>query len=231
MVNFLGGVRDQAGTRGFLSIGANSVVAVNLETGEVLWRRGRIGRPLAATAAGLLTLDVIGQTPVLRVIDGATGVDAASVGDLGMPEVTSDMLTAPDAIHLRVSEVPEGIILAWSIRRAYRGGAPPPREIAAEARREEAGAVLLDLVSRTARPVATPPAALANRADVASLTSSSPDTIALSPVGDRLYALKMDAIKGMSRITLEATNRTNGSTLWRTVLDQHDPERPGPIRK
>src|SRR5471032_3340307 len=64
---FVGGVRDAQGLRGYVEVPAGEVVAIDLARGVALWRREKIGRPVAATARRLMTLDRAGERLVLRL--------------------------------------------------------------------------------------------------------------------------------------------------------------------
>src|SRR5262245_35254718 len=122
---FLGGVRDADGRRGYVAAGAD-IAAVDLVIGSVAWRRRAVGRPVAATVTRLLTLDRDSGSFVLRLFDAATGADAGQITNFGMPDWARETGTDADAIQVVASPVPDGIHLSWRVRRPYRGGAPPP---------------------------------------------------------------------------------------------------------
>src|SRR5262245_49579958 len=143
MPSFPGGLRDPIGLRGYVAAGPE-IVAVDLATGAISWRRGAIGRPIAATATRLLTLDTDGGGFVLRLLDAATGADAGRVSGFGMPDWAREIGTEADAVQMDAFEAPNGIHVSWSVRRPYRGGAPPPTATMAEARDAATGSIVID---------------------------------------------------------------------------------------
>jgi hypothetical protein len=233
--SFVGGVRDTAGRQGYVSVGPE-VVAVDLATGAILWRRKAIGRPIAAAPTRLLTLDQEGRNFVLRLFDAATGAEAGRVSNFGMPAWAQEAGREAEAVQLQASETPAGIALAWRVRRPYRGGAPPPAQIAAQARHEVTGAILIDPESGRAEPTPTPaapsedtPPAALERGPYATPT---PDVVALDRIGDRVFVLKAQAQTGPSvLVALEARDAQDGSTLWETPLAELEKARPTPPRK
>jgi len=231
--SFAGGIRDAEGLRGYLEVAPEDVVAVDLTKGSVLWRRERVGRPIAATASRLLTLDRDGNAFVLRFLDAATGVDVGRVKDFGMPDWAAQAGTERDALQTEASQVPTGIRLAWRLRRPYRGGAPPPRHIEAQAREESTGAIVVDVNSGQVAPAdaAAPAAARMAPADLGPHAKPEPDVYALDRVGDRLFALRAQAGPDQAVVTLEARRAGDGSVLWRVPLTQAQPGRPTPQRK
>jgi hypothetical protein len=235
MYSFVGGVRDAEGRQGYVSVGPE-VAAVDLAHGSILWRRKEIGRPIAATPTRLLTLDQDGKNFVLRLFDAATGADAGRVSNLGMPDWAKEAGREADAVRIEASENPAGIEISWCVRRPYRGGAPPPAQIAAQARNEITGTILLD--PESGRAVVTPtPAAPAEEVPPAPLelepyATPTPDVVALDRIGDRLFVLKAHAQAGQSAlVALEARDARDGSTIWEAPLAEIEKARPKPQRK
>lgn len=220
---FLGGVRDADGKRGYVQI-AGEVVAVDLATGEALWRRPQIGRPVAATARRLITLDRIGSEVALRLIDAATGADTGRIVGFGLPDwaARADL----DDIQIGASEAAGGIRLDWTLRRLYRGGAPPPRDMTPDAQEPATGSIVIDPDTASAAPAgaATPvPPALQSHPE----TSSDPSVYALDRIGDRLFALRAQG----SDTVLVARDARTGEVLWETPLSSQRNGGPTPLRK
>lgn len=232
--SFAGGVRDAEGRLGYVSVGPE-IAAVDLANGTILWRRKEIGRPIAATSARLLTLDQDGKSFVLRLFDAATGANAGRVSNLGMPDSTEGGGLEADAVRIEASESPAGIIVSWHVRRPYRGGAPPPAQIAAQACDETTGAILIDPESGRAAPAPTPPPsedAAPAPPDLGLYAAPTPDVVALDRIGDRLFVLKAQAEAGKSaRVALEARDIRDGSTIWEAPLGEIEKARPKPQRK
>lgn len=233
--SFVGGVRDAEGRQGYVSVGPE-VAAVDLANGSILWRRKEIGRPIAATPTRLLTLDQDGKKFVLRLFDAATGADVGRVSNFGMPDWAKEAGREADAVRIEASENPAGIEISWCVRRPYRGGAPPPAQIAAQARNEITGAILID--PESGRAVLTPtPTAPSEEippapSDLGPYATPTPDVTALDRIGDRLFVLKAHARAGQSAlVALEARDARDGSTIWETPLAEIEKARPKPQRK
>jgi hypothetical protein len=235
MVTFLGGVRDTAGTHGFIPVGPDDVVAVDITRGAVLWRRDGIGRPIAATASRLVTLVREGEQFLLRIFAVADGRDIATAQDFGMPRWAAQIDTSSDAVVVDAVETDEGIHIEWRIRRPYRGGAPPRRDVAEQVNDEMRGALVLD--PDTARTNAAPSARARNAAFATQAAigephvSPDPGVVALDRIGDRMFALKVRSVDRKSVVTLEARNAKDGSTVWEATLVERASEGPAPLRR
>jgi hypothetical protein len=235
MVTFVGGIRDAAGVHGFIPVGPDAVVAVDITRGVVLWRRDGIGRPIAATATRLVTLTREGEKFLLRILAAADGRDIGTAQDPGMPRWAARIDTSSDAVVVDAVETDEGIHIEWRMRRPYRGGAPPPRHVADQVNDEMRGELVLD--PETARTSAAPSALARNAAFATQAAagephvSPDPGVVALDRIGDRMFALKVRSVDRKSVVTLEARNAQDGSTVWEATLVEHASEGPAPLRK
>jgi len=233
--SFASGVRDAEGRQGYVSVGPE-VAAVALANGSILWRRKAIGRPIAATPTRLLTLDQDGKHFVLRLFNAVTGTDAGRVAHFGMPDWAQEAGREADAVRVEASEHPAGLAMAWRMRRPYRGGAPPPVQIAAQARNESTGAILLDPESGQVVPTPTRAAPTEDvppvPPELGPYAPSTPDVVARDRIDDRLFVLKAQAQAGPSAlVVLEARDARDGSMIWETPLAEIEQARPTPQRK
>ena len=235
MTTFARGIRDDEGLRGFIPVYGSALVAVDLNRGAVLWRRPAAGRPIAATATRLVTLDREGPEFRLRTLDAADGRDLQKLPAPGMPAWADEAGTAADAVQVSAAETPEGLRIAWRVRRPYRGGAPPPTEVAQRGRLEATGVLLFDPASSTVRA-----------ADVADATaartpseddeigerevSSDPAVLAVDRIGDRTFTLRTRREPGETGVTLQARDGT-GAVIWNVVLAEEGAGPPRPIRR
>jgi hypothetical protein len=183
-----------------------------------------------------LTLDQDGKHFVLRLFDTATGADAGRLSHFGMPDWAQEAGTEPDAVRIEASEHPAGITIAWRVRRPYRGGAPPPAQIAAQARNEMTGSLLIDPESGRVVPTTTPiaPSEEVSPAlpDLGPSATPTSDVVALDRIGDRLFVLKAPAQAGQSvLVALEARDARDGSIIWEAPLAEVEQARPTPQRK
>jgi hypothetical protein len=227
VMSFVGGVRDATGHRGYVEVASGEIAAVDLANGTMLWRRAGVGRPIAATADRLLTLDVAGKTFVVRVLDARTGADAGQAEVAGMPDWGQTAGLAPDAVQVTATEVPDGVELCWRMREPYRGGAPPPRAISAKAESAVTGCAIVD--PQTSRVVsAVSPAGPDKQVEPPShQQSADPNVLALGRAGDRTFTLE----RGGSELALEARRAPDNHLLWRLPLAPVRTSRPPPLRK
>jgi len=153
-----------------------------------------------------------------------------------MPDWADATALAPDNVCIEAFEGPSGLRVEWRLRRLYRGGAPPPPHIAAEARDERTGAVLIDLKSGRFRPAEASKlpcgAADAPTEGLGPHATPAPDTLAFDRIGERLFALKRRPRPGsVVELVLEAHDARDGAALWATPLLQLEATRPPPLRQ
>jgi hypothetical protein len=224
VMSFAGGVRDVLGRRGYVEVGSGEVAAVDLSQGTLLWRRAGVGRPIAATPDKLLTLDVAGDTFVIHFLDVQSGADAGQAKATGMPEWARTTGLAPDAVQVTASEVPEGVALRWRIRQPYRGGAPPPRTISAQAESATTGSLVVD--PETSRVVSAADPGPDHEIE-SHQQSQDPDMLAAGKPDDRTFSLESAG----SELVLEARAGPDNRLLWRLPLATQSASRPPPLRK
>ena len=221
VMSFAGGVRDAIGRRGYVEVGSGEIAAVDLSHGTMLWRRAGVGRPIAATPDRLLTLDVVGNGFVVRFLDAQSGTDAGQAEVAGMPDWALTGL-APDAVQVTAAEMPEGVELRWRIRKPYRGGAPPPREISAQAEDALTGSLVVDPKASRVVSAAGP----GPDHDTES-RQQSPASTAAGMADDRTFTLDSTG----SELVLEARAGADNQLLWRLPLAPLRASRPPPLRK
>lgn len=224
---FVGGVRDVQGQRGYVEANPGEVLAIDLVSGAVLWRRERIGRPIAATAERLIALDREGDRYVLRLVEAVSGGDAGRIDDFGMPHWAAKTGLTQDSVEVEASEVPDGIRLDWNLRQLYRGGAPPPEHIATETRGAVRGATIVNPNAARSIPAAPTSPGPPKPSPFAAEATSDPSVFAHDRVGDRVFALKAEG----SSLVLEARDARTGGVVWQTALAERHASRPTPLRK
>ena len=224
VMSFVGGVRDAIGRRGYVEVGSGEIAAVDLSRGTTLWRRAGVGRPIAATPDRLLTLDVVGNGFVIRFLDAQSGADAGQAEVAGMPDWAETTGLAPDAVQVTAAEMPEGVELRWRIRQPYRGGAPPPRSISAQAENVMTGSLVVDPKASRVVSAAGP----GSDHDAESRQQSpAPNVPAAGTADDRTFTLDSTG----SELVLEARAGPDNQLLWRLPLATQRASRPPPLRK
>jgi hypothetical protein len=236
MVPFLGGVRDLAGHCAFVPVAGPRIVAVDLLAGAVLWRRERIGRPVAATESRMVTLDCDGSAFRLRFFGARDGHELAALGAPGLPAWAADTAAGGQGgIDVTASPEDDGIHLAWRVRRQYRGGAPPRPDIAAGARQDAAGAWHVTIDPPGVQDVSAGQSADARSdgsEEAAALPepSADPTVVALARAGGCVFALKAEQRGGATVIALEGQGE-GGAVLWTVVLAESGGGPPRALRR
>ena len=231
VLTFVGGVRDAGNARGFVPVGPNAVVAVDLAAGAMLWRREQIGRPIAATSSRLITLVATGDSFVLKLFDTVTGEDRGQMQAAGMPD-WADAGVDADVVQMDAADGSDGVHLDWRVRRPYRGGAPPSTETRAASQNEAAGHLLLNvdtgeaqaIAGGTARVREAPPPPVSHE-------GLGPGVVAADRVEDRVFALKAVTQGQIVAVVLEAHDAASGALRWKLTLAEQAPSRPTPLRK
>ncbi len=225
---FPGGVRDEQGLRAFLSLGATDVIAIDLHTGRVLWRKASAGRPLAATAEYLSTLARDGPALVLRRLDAATGADQGKPQPLDIPPWAAALLEDPAAFQIRASRLEGQFRFDWEARQRHSGGAaslnaPPPLQARGAVLAPDTGGQPQPAAHQAARsdiPTPTPPADAPAGAGL----------LARTTLGARAFALRLSEDAGPRRLLLEATDSGSAGPAWTTTLDEVEWTPPRPPR-
>ena len=221
--SFAGGVCDALGRRGYVEVGPGEVAAVDLSQGTKLWRRTGVGKPIAATADRLLTLDLAGDAFVIRFFDAQSGADAGQAEMTGMPDWAGITGLAPDAVQVTAAEVADGVRLGWRIRQPYRGGAAPPPTVSAQAQSTMTGSVVVDPKTSRVVPTAGPGPVHEFEAQ----QDREPGAKGTGQGGERTFTLD----NAGSELVLEARGGPDNQLLWRLPLATARASRPPPLRK
>ena len=219
------GVTDSARTTAFVDLSGDTVVAVDLHTGDVRWRRADAGRPLVATDAGLLVVRRRGKRLELALLDPADGDLTRELGALPVPDWVADQWDHSDGFAVRARPHGQTPQVAWRAARRYRGGAAPSPEQVADSGTEASGVVRVDVGSGHVEQLhdADPEAFEAVRRaedEEAAISAGEPQySIAATPSAD-----------GTTAVTLTARHEGDEHPVWETVLDTPVSRRPPPLR-
>lgn len=222
---FPGGVTDFALTTAFVDLAGDEIVAVDVITGDVRWRRADAGRPLLATDAGLLVVRRRQRRLELALLDLGGGDVKRDLGALPVPDWAADEWEHGDGF-VALAEPNDRILhVAWRVARRYRGGAAPSPEVLADAGSEATGVVQIDVdsgrvqVAPDVDPSAIETAVLAERSDVAAPSGEPVFSVAAKPSSD-----------GTTAVTLTARREVDEHPVWETILDKSVSRRPPPLR-
>jgi hypothetical protein len=212
------------------------VIALDPTTGEVRWRRGRGLRPCAITAGTVLAVAVEApgeRTPALTVVAMAEddGREQWSARMADLPEWARPGLDDSAEFTLTAEVRGGGVVLRWTARDAYRGGAAAdPERVAAHAR-EAAGAVRVDLASRSVQPVAAP---AADEARAVSRTAAALDADVVEAADTGALRVELAVVgRGpgdVDDVVLRGVDRASGDRRWEVVLDRAPRSGPTPLR-
>ena len=222
---FPGGVTDSARTTAFVDLAGGAIVAVDLTTGAVRWRRTDAGRPLVATDAGLLVVRRRHGRLVLALLDLADGDVTRELGALPAPDWAADEWDHSEGFVALARPNGRKPQVVWRSARRYRGGAAPSPEVLADAGGEASGVVQVDVDSGhvqalpEADPSAIEAAELAERSELAAPSGEPRYSIAATPSSD-----------GTTAVTLTASREGDEHPVWETVLDKPVSRRPPPLR-
>ena len=215
------GVTDSARTTAFVDLAGDTVVAVDLHTGDVRWRRADAGRPLVATDAGLLVVRRRGKRLELALLDPADGDLTRELGALPVPDWVADQWDHSDGFAVRARPHGQTPQVAWRAARRYRGGAAPSPEQVADSGTEAAGVVRVDVGSgyetlhdATRRRIIRGRPTCRGRGG-GHLGGEPQYSIAATPSAD-----------GTTAVTLTARHEGDEHPVWETVLDTPVSRRP-----
>ncbi|CCE04991.1 hypothetical protein BRAS3843_1220004 [Bradyrhizobium sp. STM 3843] len=220
---------DPEGRRGFVGLAGGEVTALDLTTGAVIWGRTGLGQPLAANLSRLVTLHHSGGELALRLTDALTGQDIARISGLDLPNWAQEVIGEPNAICFHAKNEGTSIRVSWSLRRPYRGGAPPGPAIAgALPAAHLSGSILLDPANGDVleRGQGTAPVE-----QLRSVVSTDPSVLAQEQIGDRVYRLKVAPVApGGAEMAVEASSAANGNVEWITPVGTVPDIGPTPLR-
>jgi hypothetical protein len=192
-----GGVAEASARFGYVA--GEVIEALDLLTGEAVWRAGAAGRPVLIherRVAALQTVPGVDNSLRIVVLDAQDGRVALTSSALEFPDWARAAVVPDEFFSYQVGSEGGALLLDWQACARYSGGASPSPYILAQANKEAAGRARVDL--RTGAVTTLPPAA---RQDAA--RAQVPQGILMSyqmgasavwhaepwPVGDKLAAI------------------------------------------
>ncbi|MGX1134476.1 hypothetical protein RKD49_006666 [Streptomyces glaucescens] len=220
------GVADGQGVRAVVHDRRGTLVALDPRTGRVAWRAGHGLRPCALVAATVVAvrIDAPGEPGVPLVVvllDADDGVQRWASAPLALPPWARPALYDTDAFTLDAESGDDQVVLRWTARSGYRGGAAPGPDRLAAASHEARGAVRVDLRGPpSVTPLPEPPPA--------------PETEEAPPsavrVGDLTVELAVRPAPSGAAVVLRGTRPPADAPVWELVLDEAPPPRAPPLR-
>jgi outer membrane protein assembly factor BamB len=231
-VGFPRGVADPATGRAFTRDRSGTVVALDLATGRIVWRAGTGLRPLAVVGDRLVAA---------RPSDGALRIatlhadDGRELGEatLELPDWVRPTLDDGPGFTLESEVAGRDLLLRWTARNRYRGGAPPGAKAAAARARDASGAALLNVDTGALEPRAVEASSSAVRSarQTSGPAAADPDVIEQHDVGEsRFQLVAREVADGRVDVTIRALEPKTGRVIWETVVEKVAAPRPSPLR-
>lgn len=228
------GVADAPAGRAVVHDRQGTLIALDLETGAVLWRCGHDLRPCAIVAGNVVALRV-GASPVLDVelFDADEGTTRWTSPPVALPAWAHPTLHDSPEFTVDTAAAQDPLVIRWTARALYRGGAPPGPDVAGSQPREAHGALRVGVATPSVEPLA----ATATEAEAESEVPTPPhpplaaDVLDYGQVGDLRVELTVRSGSGAEdAVVLRAVDAGTASTVWEVVLDETAESRPGKLR-
>ncbi|MGC9496501.1 hypothetical protein [Streptomyces sp. WG7] len=249
---------DARGRQAVVHDHEGALMALDLETGALLWRHAPSLRPCALLAVSVVTLRISpSPTLVVVVLDAATGEDRWTSEPVGLPPWARCTLDDTRAFTLRTDVADDTVVLRWVARTWYRGGAAPSARVLEESRRVAHGAVRVTLAGTPSLEVlpeaeagaeAWAEAGAGTWAEAGAEAEALPETadaevpapappaasdrqsavLDRSLVGDRRMDLLLRPDSGA--VVLRAVDPRTGTLAWEVELDRATPRRAPRLR-
>jgi PQQ-like domain len=226
------GVADTSGNRAFLRGQAGALVALDLRSGNVLWRTTEPMRPLLARNDKIVAVRVSGpHTLEVVVLSAADGKELLRSKPLILPEWANVSLDNTPDFRLHAEGEDGSLFIRWAARNRYRGGAAPGKEILQEARRDASGEARLDVKTGAIEELLNGPGTAPEPLPDEERPASAPDVLEQRDVGNKSFQLlARDTPRGAVQMLVRALDPKTADTLWETVVDETLARRPKPPR-
>ena len=227
------GVADPDASRAYVRAGAGAVMALDLTSGEVLWR-SPIGnlRPLTIVKDMLVTARMVKPAALeLVVLDTADGRVLRVSKPLPLPDWARPSPDDTPEFILRAEAEAQSAVIRWSARARYQGGAPPTAQVRESYEREAHGGARVDLETGAIELLDEEIDNAAAFAREAAKSVAEADVLEQQEIGDKRFQLVAQAeTDGTVKVLLRAIERKSGKMLWQSLLEEAPLRRPKPLR-
>ncbi|MFI0924721.1 PQQ-binding-like beta-propeller repeat protein [Streptomyces sp. NPDC021012] len=228
------GVADASAGRAVVHDRQGTLIALDLKTGAVLWRRGRALRPCAIVAGNVVALHV-GVSPVLEVelLDAGEGTELWTSPALALPEWARPALQDSPEFTVSTTGERDPLVIRWTARALYRGGAPPGPDVAGSQPREAHGALRVGVAAPSVEPLTGTAAETETEAETVPPPHPplAADVLDYGQVGDlRVELTVRPGSGGEDAVVLRAVDARTASKVWEVVLDETAETRPRRLR-
>ncbi len=234
------GVADANGKIGYLLNFASGIDAIDLGSGQLLWKTSIASRPLIAFD-DLLVAGAVGNRPnvlTVSVLDASRTGEIKIQASVEFPQwVTVYPFDGPAfaiKASLQRSNRKCELLLEWRARSRYTGGANPPPFIEKRDRKDAAGKVSIDLktgtvIKMSAKEIIDAPQERTPSPDKKLLALISEQGVEQAClIGQRIYYL----VEGRrDECILKAKALNSGQVLWAHTLSCQRNSRPPALRQ
>jgi hypothetical protein len=214
-----------------------TLVALDISTGTVLWRHGRDLRPCAIHAEAVVAVRLGASQPLrIVVLDAEDGSERWRSPAILLPAWARPTLDDTPNFTLHCETSGDQIVIHWTTRARYEGGAPPSSQILEEQARETSGAVRLDLATLSLETLETPPKppstepAATNEPAVGAHPRLAADVLDSGEAGTVRVELAAQDRGGADAIVLRAVDPNTSKAVWEVVLDETIRSHPRKLR-
>jgi hypothetical protein len=200
-----------------ISPALHSIEALDAYTGNRVWETDCQGSPCELVGRSVAVVEWRQEAQLLEVVllDRQNGTMSRRF-QLRLPA-----WTALPGAHITITEAraeDQTLKIFWHGVATYAGGAPPPREIEAAARRNESGGFTLDIESGKEHPLEG-----GEMTDMPPASSTHPTSHPLEEsttfeLDERTEEAQGKLPQGSRTVTLLAKDRHSGRVLWRHKL-------------
>ncbi len=210
-----------------------TLVALDISTGAVLWRQGRALRPCAIHAGAVVAVRVA-EPPTLEIVvlDAEDGSERWTSPAIPLPAWARPALDDTPHFTLHCETSGDQIVIHWTARAQYEGGAPPSPQVLDEQAREATGAVRLDLATLSLETLLSRETLLSPPKEPAARARPllAADVLDSGEAGTMRVELAVQEHGGAEAIVLRAVDPRTGEAVWEVVLDEPISRRPHKLR-
>lgn len=225
------GVADASAGRAVVRDRQGTLIALDLETGAVLWRQGRDLRPCALVAGTVVALRV-GSLVHVELLGMDEGTERWTSPPVALPAWARPTLHDSPEFSVDAEGDQDPVVLRWTARALYRGGAPPGPDVAGSQPRTAHGALRIGVASPSTEPQAWTATEAESEAEVPPRPPPlAADVLEYGQVGDlRMELTVRPGSAGENAVVLRAVDARTASAVWEVVLDETAESRPRKLR-
>lgn len=228
---FSRGVADPSGSRAFVRDRSGTVLALDLRTGEMLWRAARGLRALAVVDDMLVAAHVSAPSALeIVILDTADGRVRRVSERLPLPWVLRS-LDDTSEFTLRTEAEGRSVVIWWSAQARYQGGAPPSTKVRETFERDAHGAARVDLDTGAVELLPESTEVTDDSVGQPATSTAEPNVLEQQELGDKRFQLVADTQAGGAiKVLIRAVDRASGKMVWETLIEEAPQYRPKRLR-